>query len=99
VAEELEDLRLTALGLDPLKRKPLKPRPPSADPGDHLSRQLDVLKTMFEQKKDDDYYANFDYLTQRALFTIQTRRPSEFGDVKIYTPREMLSTLFVKSSK
>ncbi len=99
VAEELEDLRLTALGLDPLKRKPLKPQPPSADPGDHLSRQLDVLKTMFAQKKDDDYYANFDYLTQRALFTIQTRRPSEFGDIKIYTPREMLTTLFAKTSK
>jgi hypothetical protein len=31
--------------------------PPATD---HLSRQLDVLKTMFAQRKEDDYHANFD---------------------------------------
>ena len=41
---------------------------------------------MFDQKKDDDFHANFDYASQRALFTMKTRRPSEFGDVRIYTP-------------
>lgn len=98
VAEELEDLRITALGLDPLKRKPVKAKAQSADPGDHLARQLEVLKTMFAQKKDDDYYANFDYITQRALFTIETRRPSEFGDIRIWTPEEMLANLFAKAT-
>jgi MinD-like ATPase involved in chromosome partitioning or flagellar assembly len=97
--EDLEELRLTVLGLDPLKKKPLKQEAPSNDPGNHLSRQLDVLKTMYTQKKDDDFYANFDYITQRALYTIQSRRPSEFGDTRIYTPREMLENLFAKSTK
>jgi MinD-like ATPase involved in chromosome partitioning or flagellar assembly len=97
--EELEELRLTVLGLDPLKKKPLKQQPKSDDPGNHLSRQLDVLKTMFTQKKDDDYHSNFEYITQRALYTIQSRRPSELGDTKIYTPREMLTTLFAKTTK
>jgi hypothetical protein len=65
---------------------------------DHLSRQLATLKSMFEQKKDDDYYANFDYVTQRTLFSMKNRRPSELGDVRIYRPDEMLSSLFAKSN-
>lgn len=98
-AQELEDLRLTAIGLDPPKRKETRTAT-SATPetSDHLSRQLDVLKMMFEQKKDDDYYANFDYVTQRALFTMKNRRASELGDTRIYTPQEMLASLFAKSN-
>jgi MinD-like ATPase involved in chromosome partitioning or flagellar assembly len=65
---------------------------------DHLSRQLATLKSMFEQKKDDDFYANFDYVTQRTLFSMKNRRPSELGDVRIYTPDEMLASLFAKSN-
>ena len=94
------------VGLEPPKRKtgfsPPPPvgrteaRPASAD--DHLSRQLETLRSMFDQKKDDDYYANFDYVTQRTLFTMMTRRPSELGDVRVYTPAEMLASLFAKSN-
>lgn len=65
---------------------------------DPLARQLHVLKSMFDQKKDDDYAANFDYVTQRTLFTMKNRRPSELGDVRIYTPEEMLASLFAKSN-
>jgi MinD-like ATPase involved in chromosome partitioning or flagellar assembly len=68
------------------------------DLDDHLSRQLATLKTMYEQKKDDDYYANFDYVTQRTLFTMKNRRASELGDVRVYTPKEMLASLFAKSN-
>ena len=100
VAQELEDLRVTAIGLDPPKPKKSAKTPliTEADPADHLTRQLSVLKTMFEQKKNDDFYANFDYATQRALFTMKNRRPSEFGDVRIYNSQEMLSSLFAKSN-
>jgi MinD-like ATPase involved in chromosome partitioning or flagellar assembly len=100
VAQELEDLRVTAIGLDPPKPKKAAARTPEgpADPADHLTRQLSVLKTMFDQKKNDDFYANFDYATQRALFTMKNRRPSEFGDVRIYSPQEMLASLFAKSN-
>ncbi|MEA2490716.1 MAG: flagellar biosynthesis protein FlhG [Acidobacteriota bacterium] len=98
-AQELEDLRVTAIGLDPPKKKEARPAfVPTPETSDHLTRQLDVLKSMFDQKKDDDYYANFDYVTQRALFTMKNRRASELGDVRIYTPQEMLSSLFAKSN-
>jgi MinD-like ATPase involved in chromosome partitioning or flagellar assembly len=70
-------------------------RPTSDDP---LARQLDTLKAMFEQRKNDDYYANFEYVTQRMLFTMRNRRPSELGDVRVYTPAEMLASLFAKSN-
>jgi MinD-like ATPase involved in chromosome partitioning or flagellar assembly len=93
------------VGLDPPKRKsgfspPPLPGRAEAQPtfDDHLSRQLETLKSMFDQKKDDDYYANFDYVTQRTLFTMKTRRQSELGDVRVYTPPEMLASLFAKSN-
>jgi MinD-like ATPase involved in chromosome partitioning or flagellar assembly len=100
VSKELDELRL-AIGLEPPRKS--KPRGVAAamapaDPTDHLANQLNVLRTMFEQKKDDDFHANFDYASQRALFTMKTRRPSEFGDVRIYTPTEMLNTIFAKSN-
>ncbi|HEX7150844.1 MAG TPA: P-loop NTPase [Thermoanaerobaculia bacterium] len=98
VAQQLEELRMTAIGLEPPKKKEVKAARVFADTDDHLTRQLDVLRTMFEQKKNDDYYANFDYVTQRSLFTMKNRRASEFGDLRIYTPAEMLSTLFAKSN-
>jgi flagellar biosynthesis protein FlhG len=65
---------------------------------DPLTRQLETLKSMFEQKKDDDYSANFEYVTQRTLFTMKNRRASELGDVRVYTPQEMLASLFAKSN-
>jgi MinD-like ATPase involved in chromosome partitioning or flagellar assembly len=102
-AQELDDLRVS-VGLEP-KRTQSKTPPPTrpvffetADPADHLANQLSVLKTMFEQKKDDDYFANFEYATRRALFTMKNRRPSEFGDLRIYSPKEMLSNIFAKSN-
>ncbi len=100
-AQQLEDLRVTAIGLEPPKKKPAS-QPIALTPtdslDDHLSRQLATLKSMFDQKKDDDFYANFDYVTQRTLFSMKNRRASELGDIRIYTPREMLSSLFAKSN-
>jgi MinD-like ATPase involved in chromosome partitioning or flagellar assembly len=103
---QLEDLRMMAIGMDHASqgRRPASggetathdDRPP--DLQDHLSRQLNVLKTMFEQKKNDDFYANFDYVTQRTLFSMKNRRASELGDVRIYSPDEMLAALFAKSN-
>lgn len=99
--QQLEDLRATAIGLEPPKKKAasvLNALSTTDSLDDHLSRQLATLKTMFEQKKDDDFYANFDYVTQRTLFSMKNRRPSELGDVRIYTPDEMLASLFAKSN-
>ena len=65
---------------------------------DPLTRQLETLRSMFDQRKNDDYSANFEYVTQRTLFTMRNRRPSELGDVRVYTPTEMLASLFAKSN-
>jgi flagellar biosynthesis protein FlhG len=98
-AQELEDLRVTAIGLEPPKKKiDLRGGKFAFDASDHLGTQLNVLKTMFEKKKGDDFRANFEYTTQRSLFTMKTRRPSEFGDTHVYTPQEMLRHIFAKSS-
>jgi hypothetical protein len=104
--QELEELRLTAIGLDPPRRSSDSDRMRVVAPADldgaaledHLARQLDVLKTMFDQKKDDDFHSNFEYVTQRALFTMKNRRASEFGDTRIFQPRDMLASLFAKSN-
>ncbi len=99
VAQELEDLRVTAIGLEPSRKKAHAPsREKPGDPGDHLTAQLDTLSAMFEQRRADDYRANFEYITQRALFTMKTRRSSEFGDTRIYRPNEMLDAIFAKST-
>ncbi|HVT42782.1 MAG TPA: AAA family ATPase [Thermoanaerobaculia bacterium] len=100
VAQELEDLRVTAIGLDPVKPPKRQPhvRYQVSDPSDHLASQLTMLKSMFHQKREDDFRANFDYVTQRALFTMKTRRPSELGDVRLYKPKQMLDFIFAKST-
>ncbi len=101
VAQELADLRLASIGLEPrhTPSKAAKARLQSvSDPSDHLANQLTVLRKMFEQRKDDDFHANFDYSAQRALFTMKNRRPSEFGDLRIFTPQEMLKSIFAKSN-
>jgi MinD-like ATPase involved in chromosome partitioning or flagellar assembly len=99
VAEELEEIRALAIGIEPPRRSDAKETAMyNIDLSDPLTRQLEVLKAMFDQRKEDDYVANFDYVAQRALFTMKTRRPSEFGDTRIYAPREMLNALFAKSN-
>ncbi len=99
---EIDDIR-AMVGLEPPARthaatKASQPAAQLASEDDHLTRQLATLKAMFEQKKNDDFYANFDYVTQRTLFSMKNRRPSELGDVRIYTPNEMLANLFAKSN-
>jgi MinD-like ATPase involved in chromosome partitioning or flagellar assembly len=93
------DIR-SLVGLDPPKKTAAATTPARADLDldDHLSRQLATLKSMFDEKKNDDHYANFEYVTQRTLFTMKNRRASELGDVRIYTPQEMLTSLFAKSN-
>jgi MinD-like ATPase involved in chromosome partitioning or flagellar assembly len=95
--KELDELRI-AIGLEPARRVTKSKTSSAHDPTDHLASQLNVLKAMFDQKKDDDFFANFDYTSQRALFTMKNRRPSEFGDIRVYSPQEMLTTLFAKSN-
>src|SRR5216684_8123942 len=101
VAQELADLRLAAIGIEPRRPVSTQPKPrlqSVSDPADHLANQLTVLRKMFEQRKDDDFHANFDYSAQRALFTMKNRRPSEFGDLRVYRPDEMLEAIFAKSN-
>ena len=102
--QELEDLRATAIGIEPQRsRSPVRESGSSKQtPGkgqDPLTQQLDVLRAMFQSRRDDDYRANFDYIVQRSLFTMRTRRPSEFGDTKVWKAREMLDAIYARSER
>lgn len=98
--EELDNLRSTAIGLEAPKKKPRaapgRPRP--SDSSDHLAAQLSVLKEMFARIGGDDFRSNFEYVTRRALFTIENRRTPEFGDRRIFTPWEILDQMFERSA-
>ena len=101
IEQQLEDLRVTAIGLEP-RRPPKKREMPverALEPEDHLSQQLDTLRKMFDARRDDDYRRNFQYMTQRALFTMQNRPISEFGDHRIFRRDEMLEEIFRKTTR
>lgn len=100
-ALELEDLRATAIGIEP-RRENAKPKQRSTArtaATDPLSQQLDVLKTMFQKRGDDDFRDNFEYAVQRALFTMSSRRASEFGQMQIWKPQEMLDAIYARSER
>ncbi len=98
--EELENLRTTAIGLERPKKKPspATPQPRATATSDHLGAQLSVLTEMFAHIGNDGYRSNFEYVTRRALFTMQTRRAAEFGDRRIFTPWEILDQMFERSA-
>lgn len=101
IDQQLEDLRVTAIGLEP-RRPPRKrdiPVERALEPEDHLSQQLDTLRKMFEARRDDDYERNFQYMTQRIMFTMQNRPVSEFGDHRIFRGHEMLEEIFRKTTR
>jgi len=74
---------------------PSLPEPRTDDP---LTAQLDTLKAIFAQRRNDDYRANFDYVTQRVLYTMKTRQPVEFGERRIYPPQQMLQQMYDRTS-
>lgn len=98
-AQELEDLRATAIGIEPRKREPTAPARARRQSSDPLTQQLDVLRTMFQRREEDDFRDNFEYTVQRALFTMKTRNASEFGDSRIWHPQEMLDAVYARSER
>lgn len=101
IEQQLEDLRVTAIGLEP-RRPPKKretPTPKPLDTEDHLSQQLETLRSMFEARREDDYERNFQYMTERALFTMRNRPVSEFGDYRIFRDEQMLEEIFRKTTR
>src|SRR6185369_425552 len=74
VARELENIRALAIGIEPPRDTAEQPVMYNIDLTDPLTRQLEVLKTMFAQRKEDDYFANFDYIAQRAMFIMKNRK-------------------------
>ncbi|HUO84066.1 MAG TPA: P-loop NTPase [Thermoanaerobaculia bacterium] len=102
IEQELEDLRVTAIGLEPKRRKQERPRTlyePISDSTDHLEEQLRVLRQMFEARGQDDYRANFGYMAQRALFTMKSRPATDFGESRIFRPYEALKQLLAETRR
>ncbi len=101
IDQQLEDLRVTAIGLEPRRppKKREKPVERTLEPEDHLSMQLETLRKMFDARREDDYERNFQYMTQRALFAMQNRPVSEFGDHRIFRGIEMREEIFRKTTR
>lgn len=103
IAQELEDLRATAIGLEPRKPRtrslPRTEEETEAARDDHLAQQLRVLKEMFSHRNDDDFRSNFEYLTQRALFAMKGRPPTDLGDTRIYRPSEVLEQIASRTAE
>ena len=102
IEQELEDLRVTAIGLEPKKPKvrvvPTIERPiPSSS--DHLSEQLRVLQEMFSHRGSDDHGSNFEYMAQRALFTMKGHPVTDLGDTRIFSRKEALEQLYQRTAR
>lgn len=65
-----------------------------ADPTSQLSRQLDILQTIYTQTKDVTIEQNFDYIIERTVYLLQGRRVSDFGDTHLFKHGEILEVLF-----
>lgn len=95
---ELERIMRDTLGLatEKVVRKAILPVVKKPDPTDALSRQLDVLRKMYDRRpgQSDDPRDNFDYITSRAVHLLTHGRPSELGMHKICGPEEILRSFF-----
>lgn len=99
VLAELESLRSSLLGVDrraPVRTATVK-RAPSAgvDPAgieSLLGEQLDSLKAMFADRRQDSVQQNFTYAVFRALNLMEPPRlPTEFGMSRLATPDRLVS--------
>jgi len=97
IEQELEDLRATAIGLEPRRPKknvlPRTEEETEAAKGDHLSEQLRVLTEMYSHRNNDDFRSNFEYMVQRALFAMKGRPATDLGDLRILRPDAAIEQL------
>ncbi|MFC1848947.1 P-loop NTPase [candidate division CSSED10-310 bacterium] len=94
-APEIEfDIMLKSLRRDKRKRRKIPSTYIRSDPTTQLKRQLDTLEDMHTQTNDVKIEQNFDYITSRALYLLQGRRISDFGDSQLFKRGEILDILF-----
>ncbi|MCK6683594.1 MAG: P-loop NTPase [Thermoanaerobaculia bacterium] len=95
---ELDQLVRETLGLrvDKTPAERAIPRAHVPDPSRALDTQLDILRRMFDRRdgREDDPRECFAYLANRAVYLLTNGRPSEFGETKIWGPREVLELFF-----
>ena len=97
VFAELDSLRSAALGLDRRSRqRPTTTRSekPSAGVDALLGEQLDSLRSMFTDRRQDSVRENFTYCVFRALNLMQPPRlPTEFGMTQLAPPEQLVRWL------
>ena len=95
--QALEKLAALHLGRPPRPASPAeKPksaapalRPAAPGPARYLDLQLDTLRHMYEDLKGAGYRDNFRYVTARSLHLMTGRRPSDFGDSRLFKSSEL----------
>jgi MinD-like ATPase involved in chromosome partitioning or flagellar assembly len=65
----------------------------SYDAVQYLDGQLDMLRRMQDDLKGVTYRENFFYLAYRVLHMIDSRRPGDFGDTRLYKRSEIAQAL------
>jgi MinD-like ATPase involved in chromosome partitioning or flagellar assembly len=82
-----------------------KPRPTAArkrravdsdgllEAAQYLDGQLDMLRRMQDDLKGASYRENFHYIAYRVMHMIDSRRPGDFGDTRLYRRAEIAQAL------
>ncbi|MBI2566261.1 MAG: P-loop NTPase [Candidatus Schekmanbacteria bacterium] len=94
----LAELRRQFLGLptppSAAKRQTRDFKKPKTELKADLDSQLKTLETMFADHDKADFRQNFEYVVSRARYVMHNRRVSEFGDIGILQPEELLREMF-----
>jgi len=97
VFAELDSLRSAALGLDRRAKSRAtasRVEAPSAGVDALLGEQLDSLRSMFTDRRQDSVRENFTYCVFRALNLMQPPRlPTEFGMTQLAPPEQLVKWL------
>lgn len=94
--KELQKLSHLYLGLKTEKRlrRKIPPVYKATSVDSFLSRQLDILNKLYEDLRGKDYRRCFEYISYRTLHLMESPRVQDFGDSKIFKPKEILEKIF-----
>lgn len=101
IAEELNKLSYIYLGLktEKTKKKDIPDKYNENERDFILEKQLTILQKMYEDLKGQNFRYNFEYIVQRSLYLMKSKRVQDFGDIKIFTPEEFLNMIYKKVSE
>jgi len=103
IMEELAKLENSVLGLpapvDNVPTSQILDEIARMDATSPITRQLEILKRMYQTSGRVHVRDNFAYITHRALHVVQQLSPESFGHPRLFTPFELFQQLFPDHKK